>query len=81
MKKCIKRFKIIFIGGTRSVTDYEIQEAIKSSDIFISIADNPQETFGLSLLNALVAGTPIIASDWSGYKDIVYMFCFPKDSS
>lgn len=71
LAKTCKRFKIIFLGGTQSLTDYEIQEAIKSSDIFISIADNPQETFGLSLLNALVAGTPIIASDWSGYKDII----------
>ena len=66
-----KQFQIIILGGTRPITDIEMQKAIRASDIFISMADNPQETFGLSLLNALVEGTPIIASKWSGYKDIV----------
>ncbi len=40
-------------------------------DIFVSPADNIQETFGLVLVEALAAGLPIVASDWSGYRDIV----------
>jgi len=41
------------------------------ADIFISLADNPQETFGLTLLEAMAAGLPVLASDYDGYRDIV----------
>jgi hypothetical protein len=37
----------------------------------VSIADNPQETFGLTLLEAQAAGLPVIASDYDGYRDLV----------
>ena len=41
------------------------------ADIFVSPVDNVQESFGLSLLEAMVSGLPVVASDWSGYRDIV----------
>ncbi|MEL7639737.1 MAG: glycosyltransferase family 4 protein [Solidesulfovibrio sp.] len=41
------------------------------ADIFVSLADNPQETFGLTLLEAMAAGLPVVASDYDGYRDIV----------
>ena len=41
------------------------------ADVFISLADNPQETFGLTLLEAMAAGLPVVASDYDGYRDIV----------
>jgi D-inositol-3-phosphate glycosyltransferase len=41
------------------------------ADVFVSPADNLQETFGLTLLEAMAAALPVIASDWSGYRDIV----------
>ena len=41
------------------------------ADIFVSLADNPQETFGLTLLEAMAAGLPVLASDYDGYRDIV----------
>ncbi|WP_139162922.1 glycosyltransferase family 4 protein [Desulfonatronum thiosulfatophilum] len=47
------------------------QELYTAADIFISLADNPQETFGLTLLEAGLAGLPVIAADYSGYRDIV----------
>ncbi len=40
-------------------------------DLFLSIADNPQETFGLTLLEAGASGLPVIASDYDGYRDLV----------
>jgi glycosyltransferase involved in cell wall biosynthesis len=40
-------------------------------DLFVSIADNPQETFGLTLLEAQGAGLPVLASDYDGYRDLV----------
>jgi glycosyltransferase involved in cell wall biosynthesis len=42
-----------------------------AADIFVSPVDNIQETFGLSLLEAMAAGLPVVASDWSGYRDLV----------
>jgi glycosyltransferase involved in cell wall biosynthesis len=43
----------------------------RAADIFVSIADNIQETFGLVILEAMAAGLPVVASDWSGYRDLV----------
>lgn len=43
----------------------------RASDIFVSPADNFQETFGLSILEAMASSVPVIASDWSGYRDLV----------
>jgi glycosyltransferase involved in cell wall biosynthesis len=44
---------------------------LHEADVFVSPVDNVQETFGLSLLEAMLAGLPVVASDWSGYRDIV----------
>lgn len=43
----------------------------QSADIFISIADNPQETFGITLVEAGAFCLPVIASEYDGYRDIV----------
>ncbi|MBL8227774.1 MAG: glycosyltransferase [Bryobacterales bacterium] len=42
-----------------------------ASDIFVSPSDNIQETFGMALTEAMACGLPVVASDWSGYRDIV----------
>ncbi|MGU3540830.1 glycosyltransferase family 4 protein [Methylobacterium sp. A54F] len=39
-----------------------------ASDIFLSLVDNIQETFGLTPLEAMAAGLPVVASDWDGYR-------------
>lgn len=41
------------------------------ADVVVSLVDNPQETFGLTLLEAAAAGKPVIASDYDGYRDLV----------
>lgn len=45
--------------------------ALKASDIFISLSDNIQETFGITPLEAMASGLPVLVSDWDGYKDTV----------
>ncbi len=42
-----------------------------SADIFISLSDNIQETFGITPIEAMAAGLPVVVSDWNGYKDTV----------
>jgi len=56
------------------VADFQIfakPVILSSADIFVSPVDNVQETFGISILEAMAAGLPVIASDWSGYRDLV----------
>ena len=42
-----------------------------AADIFTSLSDNIQETFGLTPVEAMAAGLPCVVSDWDGYKDTV----------
>jgi len=47
------------------------QTAWACADIFCSLSDNIQETFGLVPIEAMAAGLPVVVSDWDGYKDTV----------
>lgn len=49
----------------------ERRAAWGASDVFMSLSDNIQETFGLTLIEAMAAGRPVIASDWDGYRETV----------
>jgi glycosyltransferase involved in cell wall biosynthesis len=42
-----------------------------AADIFLSLSDNHQETFGLSIIEAQGCGLPAVASRFDGYKDLV----------
>lgn len=42
-----------------------------AADVFISLSDNIQETFGLTPIEAMAAGLPVVVTDWDGYKDTV----------
>jgi len=49
----------------------ERQTAWASTDVFCSLSDNIQETFGITPIEAMAAGIPVVVSDWDGYKDTV----------
>lgn len=47
------------------------QTAWACADVFCSLSDNIQETFGLVPIEAMAAGLPVVVSDWDGYRDTV----------
>jgi glycosyltransferase involved in cell wall biosynthesis len=47
------------------------QTAWAGADVFCSLSDNIQETFGIVPIEAMAAGIPVVVSDWDGYKDTV----------
>jgi glycosyltransferase involved in cell wall biosynthesis len=60
--------RVLFVDGG----DFPLFAAAwRASDIFISLSDNIQETFGITPLEAMAGGLPVLVSDWNGYKDTV----------
>ena len=60
--------KSLFTDGKEPVIR---RQSWAAADIFISLSDNIQETFGLTPIEAMAAGLPVVVSDWDGYKDTV----------
>lgn len=56
------------VDGRDPASRYSIWQA---GDIFCSLSDNIQETFGLTPIEAMAAGLPVVVSDWDGYRDTV----------
>lgn len=52
-------------------TPSKIRQYYQATDVFVSLVDNVQETFGLTVIQAMACGLPTIVSDWNGYKDTV----------
>ncbi|QDU31191.1 D-inositol-3-phosphate glycosyltransferase [Anatilimnocola aggregata] len=68
----------VFLDGRRP----EVREqAWAAADVFMSLSDNIQETFGLTPLEAMASGLPVICTDWNGYRATVRHevdgFCIP----
>lgn len=60
--------RLTIVDGTKPRMRYGVWRA---ADIFTSLSDNIQETFGLVIVEAMAAGLPVVASDWNGYRDLV----------
>jgi len=58
----------IFLDGRRPEVRFKVWFA---ADVFTSLSDNIQETFGLTPIEAMAAGLPVVVSDWDGYRDTV----------
>ncbi|SHN63470.1 glycosyltransferase family 4 protein [Desulfovibrio litoralis] len=54
-----------------SPSEEEKKQLFNIADIFISPSDNIQETFGITIIEAALAGLAVLASDYDGYKDLV----------
>lgn len=60
--------KVSFVDGRKDDIRREIWSV---ADIFTSFSDNIQETFGLTPIEAMAAGLPVVVTDWDGYRDTV----------
>ena len=60
--------KVITLDGRQASAR---QTAWAGADVFCSLSDNIQETFGIVPIEAMAAGLPVVVSDWDGYKDTV----------
>ncbi len=57
-----------FVDGS----DPDLRFAVwRAADLFTSLSDNIQETFGLVIAEAMASGLPVVATDWNGYRDLV----------
>lgn len=42
-----------------------------AADICVALSDNIQETYGLTVLEAMAAAKPVVAAAWDGYRELV----------
>lgn len=60
--------RIVFVDGHNLSLEGVVRSA---SDVFLSLVDSTQETFGLTPIEAMASGLPVVGSDWNGYKDTI----------
>lgn len=74
IKEIIAQISALGLTSIRLIynADQNLKCALFSAaDTFVSPANSFQETFGLSLVEAMLYQLPVIATKWSGYRDIV----------
>lgn len=71
LKKFCPDLSFLRLGGSDPVSEELKKKAISACDVVVSLVDNIQETFGLSIAEAMAAQRPVVASDWDGYRDLI----------
>ncbi len=56
---------VLVMDGNDPIT---VAQSWAAADVFLSLVDNIQETFGLTPIEAMAAGLPVVVSDWDGYR-------------
>lgn len=60
--------RTVLVEGAKAENRMRVWQA---ADVFTSLSDNIQETFGLVIIEAMACGLPVVATDWNGYRDLV----------
>jgi len=63
--------RFVRLGGEQPVEEAVKHRALAAADVGLFLVDNPQETFGLAVVEAMAAGLPCVASNWDGYRDLL----------
>ena len=71
LRRLCPSVRFLRLGGDEPVSEELKRQALTAADLAISLVDNPQETFGLAVAEAMAAGLPLVASNWSGYRDLI----------
>ncbi|WP_114988899.1 glycosyltransferase family 4 protein [Synechococcus sp. N19] len=71
LRRLCPSVRFLRLGGAEPVSEEVKRQALAAADVAVSLVDNAQETFGLAVAEAMAAGLPLVASDWSGYRDLV----------
>jgi glycosyltransferase involved in cell wall biosynthesis len=53
------------------ITELQKTELLAAADVFVSLSDTLSETFGISVVEAMAAGLPVVVSDWNGYRELL----------
>ena len=69
--RSFKNLTVKRVGGMNKASEEAKINSLNAANIFISLSDNIQETFGLTVIEAMAAELPCVVSDWNGYKDLV----------
>ncbi|MFC5354329.1 glycosyltransferase family 4 protein [Azospirillum himalayense] len=59
---------VVFLDGRLPEVRSRVWAA---ADLFTSLVDNVQETFGITPVEAMAAGLPGVITDWNGYRETV----------
>lgn len=70
-RKLCPSIQFVRLGGAQPVSEEIKHQALAAADVAVSLVDNPQETFGLAVAEAMASGVPLVVSDWNGYRDLV----------
>lgn len=60
-----------FVTCLEKISGSERPYIYSAADVFLGLSDTVNESFGLTIVEALACGVPVIAADWNGYKETV----------
>jgi len=55
----------------RTPSREQLRDLYRAADVFLSLGDSVQETFGISTVEAMAVGLPVVASAWNGHRESV----------
>jgi glycosyltransferase involved in cell wall biosynthesis len=72
LRSLIRRFGLTYAAEIRTgIPAFAVPLLYSAADIFVGLSDVLGESFGLTVVEAMASGLPVVAADWAGYRDTV----------